>query len=78
MYSPRLELMAPESRGRRSNHFAMEDSRLLKFIFPILSYVFLSCRHLKSRDLKSLPSMVFTMSYEFTQCNFVLTICNEI
>ena len=27
MYSPGLELMTPESRGRRSNHFAMEDSR---------------------------------------------------
>ena len=22
MYSPRLELMTPETRGRRSNHFA--------------------------------------------------------
>ena len=35
MYSPGLELMTPESRGRRSNHFAMEDSRFGKSIFPI-------------------------------------------
>ena len=35
MYIPRLELMTPESRGRHPNHFAMEDSRLMKFIFPI-------------------------------------------
>ena len=35
MYSPGLELMTPESRGRRSNHFAMGDSRFKKSIFPI-------------------------------------------
>ena len=35
MYSSSLELMAPGSRDRRSNHFAMEDSRFGKFIFPI-------------------------------------------
>ena len=35
MFSPGFELMTPKSRGRRSNHFAMEDSRLGKCIFPI-------------------------------------------
>ena len=35
MCSSRLELMTPESRGRRSNHFAVEDSRPMKSIFPI-------------------------------------------
>ena len=35
MYSPGFELMTPVSRGRRSNHFAMEDLRNGKFIFPI-------------------------------------------
>ena len=34
-YSPGLELMTPGSRGQRSNHFAMEDSRFGKSIFPI-------------------------------------------
>ena len=34
MYSPGLELMTPGCRGRRSNHFAMEDSRFRKSIFP--------------------------------------------
>ena len=27
MYSPGLELTTPRSSGRRSNHFAMKDSR---------------------------------------------------
>ena len=27
MYSPGLELTTPSSSGRRSNHFAMKDSR---------------------------------------------------
>ena len=35
MYSPGFELMTPGSRGHRSNHFAMEDSRFGKSIFPI-------------------------------------------
>ena len=35
MYSPGFELMTPWSRGRRSNHFAVEDSRFGKSIFPI-------------------------------------------
>ena len=35
MYSPGFELTTPGSRGRRSNHFAMEDSRFGKSIFPI-------------------------------------------
>ena len=35
MYSPGLELMTLESRGRRSNHFAMENLRFGKYIFPI-------------------------------------------
>ena len=35
MYNPGLELMIPGSRGRRSNHFAMEDSLFGKSIFPI-------------------------------------------
>ena len=34
-YSPGLELMTPGSRGQRSNHFAMEDSRFGKSLFPI-------------------------------------------
>ena len=35
MYTPGFELMTPGSRGRRSNHFAMKDSRFGKSIFPI-------------------------------------------
>ena len=35
MYSQGFELMTPESRGRRSNHFAIEDSRFGKSIFPM-------------------------------------------
>ena len=35
MYTPGFELITPMSRGRRSNHFAMEDSRFGKCIFPI-------------------------------------------
>ena len=35
MYSPGFDLMTPGSRGRRSNHFAMEDSRYGQYIFPI-------------------------------------------
>ena len=34
-FCPGLELMTPGSRGQRSNHFAMEDSRFGKSIFPI-------------------------------------------
>ena len=30
MYSPGFELMTPGFRGRRSNQFAMEDSRIGK------------------------------------------------
>ena len=32
MYSPGLELMTLEFGSRRSNHFAMEDSRFGKYI----------------------------------------------
>ena len=35
MYCPGFDLMTPGSTGRRSNHFAMEDSRFGKSIFPI-------------------------------------------
>ena len=35
MYSPGFELMTPGSRGRRSNHFVMAESRFGKSIFPI-------------------------------------------
>ena len=41
MYSPGFELMTPGFRGRRSNHFAMEDSR-----FGSLYFLFIDNRYL--------------------------------
>ena len=35
MYSPGLELTTSRSSGRRSNHFAMKDSRFEQFTFLI-------------------------------------------
>ena len=41
MYSPGFELMTPGFKGRRSNHFAMEDSESGSLYFPFIDIRYL-------------------------------------